>query len=47
MGVRAVTSRPGESVADVIAALTRELHELEAEVADKETRWLELSEIIE
>jgi len=30
-----------------IAALTRELRELEAEVADKETRWLELSEIIE
>ena len=30
-----------------IARLTQELRGLEGEVADKETRWLELSELIE
>ena len=30
-----------------IARLTAQLREMETEVADKETRWLELSEIIE
>ena len=30
-----------------LARLTRELRELEADVADKESRWLQLSELVE